>query len=453
VAAQVANEGGLNLLRQLRFGYFRFIIKGALEITNLAKLSLLALCAGCSSHAAAKPQPSPTPASVAMVTTTAGVINPTLQLAGVITPYRQVGIAADLSEPISEVDVEEGQQVHAGQVVARLVTDDLEAQLASAQRVVLEDVARYRQTAFQLGAVNGQDASAIQSARAALRQAQVNLSGATRDLRRYEALEVQGYIARETVDQQRTTVSSDTEAVNAAQGALAQALANARANGTGVNAGEQQQELQAARAAADAAQASVEQLRRQIGRAVLVTPIDGIVDAVNANPGEYPTERELFTIEQISQVYAILSTSTAQVAQIRPGAAASLAAAGSTRKDRGTVVAILDELQPGTTNFSVKVLIANADGHLRAGMPVSGSVDLPPVHGIEIPMTAFVDDTYSTVYTVSNGVARTTKVVEVKSDGSNAIVTGLATGTMIIKDVDAANVGNGDRVEPSAASK
>ena len=421
-------------------------------ISNLAKLALLALCAGCSSHAAAVTS-TPTPTHVDTVTATAGVINPSLQLGGVITPYRQVGVAANLSEPISEVDVEEGAHVHAGQVLARLLTDDLEAQLISGQRVVLEDSARYRQTAFQTGAVNAQDLSAIQSARATLRSAQVNLAGSERDLRRYEALETQGYIAHETVDQQRTTVASDKESADAAQSALDQALANARANGNAVNAGEQQQELQAARAAADAAQAGVEQLRRQIARAVIVAPIDGVVDAVNANPGEYPLGRELFTIEQISRVYAVLPTSTAQVAQIRPGAAASLTTAGSTRKDPGTVAAVLDELVPGTTNFTVKVLVSNQDGHLHAGMPVTGSVDLPSVHGIEIPITAFVDDTHAAVYTVSNGIVRTASVVEVKDDGSNAIVTGLAAGTVIVKNIEAANVGNGDRVQASAASK
>ena len=407
-------------------------------------LSLVLLCAGCGSSAA-KPAPSAAP-KVATTAVTSGTIHPSLQIAGVVTPYRQVGIAADLTEPIGDVDVQEGDRVHVGQPLAHLLTDDLEAQLASAQRTVAEDVARFAQAAYQTNATNAQDEASIRSAQATLHQANVSLDGARTDLKRYEALEAQGYLAPQTVDQQGTTVASDVAAVNSAQASLNQAVANASANGRGNNAGVQQAELQSARAAADAAQATVEQLTRQIGRAAITSPIDGIVDAVNANPGEYPSGRQLFTIEQLSSVYALLPTSTAQVVQITNGAAVSLVTANSTQKDSGKVSAVLDALQPGTTNFTVKVLVPNPDGHLHAGMPITGTVALPPVSGIEIPVTAFVDDTHVNVYLVENGVLKSTTVRDVKDDGTHAIVTGLTAGQTIVSDVNSVDVGNGDRI-------
>jgi multidrug efflux pump subunit AcrA (membrane-fusion protein) len=415
-------------------------------------LLLALLCAGCSSSSSATAKPSPSAGPhVATLAVKSGVIHPSLQIAGVVTPFRQVGIAADLTEPIGDVDVQEGDHVHVGQALAHLITDDLEAQLASAQRTVAEDVARYAQAAYQTNATNAQDEAAIRSAQATLHQAQVSLDGAEIDLKRYETLEAQGYLAPQTVDQQRTTVASDTAAVNAAQASLNQAVENARANGRGNNAGVQQAELQSARAAADAGQATVEQLRRQIARAAIISPLDGVVDAVNANPGEYPSGRQLFTIEQISSVYALLPTSSAQVVQIRTGAPATLTTGGNARKDSGTGVAVLDALQPGTTNFTVKVLVPNADGHLHSGMPVTGDVALPAVSGIEIPVTAFIDDTHASVYVVDNDVVKTTTVRDVKDDGTNAIVTGLTAGTTIVSDVDSVDVGNGDRISTGAA--
>jgi multidrug efflux pump subunit AcrA (membrane-fusion protein) len=73
-------------------------------------LLVLAACAGCGNASAdAKPSPSPLP-PVATAVARQGVIHPTLQIAGVITPYRQVGIAANLAEPITTVTVQEGQQ-------------------------------------------------------------------------------------------------------------------------------------------------------------------------------------------------------------------------------------------------------------------------------------------------------------------------------------------------------
>jgi multidrug efflux pump subunit AcrA (membrane-fusion protein) len=410
-------------------------------------LLLLALCAGCSSsrEAGAHASPSPGP-PVATATAAPGVIYPSLQIAGVVTPYRQVGVAANLSEPFLDVDVAEGDHVHAGQPLGHLLTDDLQAQLVAAQRTQAEDVAHYAQLAYQTGATDAQDRSAISAAQESLRSAQVNLSGATTDLKRYEDLEAQGYLAPQTVDQQRTTVASDAAAVRSAQAALAGAQANAQANGQGTNAGELQAELAADRAAADAAQAGVEQLRRQIARATILSPIDGVVDAVNANPGEYPSGRQLFTIEQIASVYALLPTSTAQVGQIHAGATATIVSAGSARKDRGTVAAVLDQLQPGSTNFTVKVLVANADGHLHPGMPVTGVVALAPVRGIAIPVTAFIDDTRASVYAVDAGVVKTVAVREIGDDANTAIVSGLAAGTTVVRDVESVAVGNGDRI-------
>jgi multidrug efflux pump subunit AcrA (membrane-fusion protein) len=412
----------------------------------LVTFGLLALCtAGCA-HGSAKPAASPPP-HVATTTASEGTLTPTMQIAGVIVPYRQVGVAADLSEPITEVDVQEGDHVRAGQVLARLLTDDLEAQLASAQRMVQEDTARYDQTAYQVNANNALDQSAIRSDQAALKQDQVNLAGANVDLKRYESLASQGYLPQQTVDEQRTTVASDAAAVISARAALSQALANARANGSGSDAGEELQELEAARQAANAAEASVVQLQRQIARAVIVAPVDGIVDAVNANPGEYPTSRELFTIEEAATVYAVLPASTMQAVQIQEGANATLAVPNSPRHDTGRVVAVLDQIAPGTTNFTVKVLVNNADGHLRGGMPVTGTISLPSVHGVVVPLTAFVDDTHGSVFTVDDGTVHDRAVHYVNDDGKNAIITGLPAGTNVVTDVESSTVASGDHVQ------
>jgi hypothetical protein len=84
-------------------------------------------------------------------------------------------------------------------------------------------------------------------------------------------------------------------------------------------------------------------------------------------------------------------------------------------------------------------------------MPVTGDVALPAVSGIEIPVTAFIDDTHASVYVVDNDVVKTTAVRDVKDDGTNAIVTGLTTGTTIVSDVDSVDVGNGDHISTGAA--
>ncbi len=409
-------------------------------------LLLVSAGAGCGSGAQAAP-PKATPAPrVATVAARAGTIQPTLRIAGVIAPYRQLGIASALAEPLAEVDVREGQRVRAGDVLARLQTDDLEAQLASAQRVVAEDVARVSQTSYQAQGSGAQDLGAVRAAQASLRQAQTDLSGARADFARYQRLASAGYLPQQTLDQQRTTVANDVAALSAAQAALASAQANAAANGSGYGAGAQQAQIQAARAAADAAAASAEQLRRQIARATIVAPIDGVVVAVNANPGEYPSGRQLFTLEQNDRVYAVLSAASNQVPTIREGAAATISPNGVPGSAHGTVEAVLDQIQPGTTNFTVKVLIDNAARRLHAGVPVTGTVDLPAVRGTIVPVTAFVDDDRSSVYAVHEGRVRIVHVSEKSDDGNEAVVSGLAPGTPVVKNVQQSDVGNGDKV-------
>lgn len=416
-------------------------------------LLLAIVCTGCGGKPA--PQPTPTPPQVQTVAVREGAITPSVQIAGVIAPYRQIAVAADLSEPIEEVDVVEGQHVRVGQVLARQTVDDLQAQLLSSNRVVSEDAARLSQTVYQATATTAQNSTSVTAAQDALRQSQVNLAGALTDLRRYLALVKDGYIAPQTVDQQRVTVDTDRQAVAAARAALASAVANNNANGNGYNAGAQQQELQAARAAVDAAQATANQLKLEISRAVIVAPVDGVVESVNANPGEYPASRQLFTIEQNARVYALLPASTAQVVSIRRGADASIevnttySANPQVHKDHGVVDAVLDQIEPGTTNFTVKVLVDNADYHLHAGMPVNGFVDLPPARGLIIPTTAYIDDTRTTVYAVDGGVVHQKTVSEIADDGASAVVTGLQNGELVIKNVTEETVGNGDRVTPS----
>ena len=400
------------------------------------------------------PAPSPTPAVSTAVART-GALKRTAQIAGVIAPYRQAAISGNLSEPLQAVYVQEGDHVQAGQVLARQLVDDLQAQLASAERLVQQDVARYNQLTYQVGAVNQQDLAAIKSAQATLRQDEVNLSGAQTDLNRYEQLLGQGYIPPQTVQQQRVTVAGDQQAVSFAEAQLAQAIANARSNGGGFNQGQLQQELAQAQQAANSAQASVVELQRQIARATIIAPAEGIVDSVNANPGEYPSARQLFTVEEIDQVYAILPASSDQILSIRNGAHATVTPiAGATGNAggppmAGSVVAVLDQIQPGTTNFTVKVLVPNPNLRLRAGMSVTATIEEPPINGVVIPVTAFVDDTHTSVFTINKGVVQQQHVREVDDQNGNAVVTGLPPGTHIVKDVTAANVQAGDEIRSS----
>jgi multidrug efflux pump subunit AcrA (membrane-fusion protein) len=115
----------------------------------------------------------------------------------------------------------------------------------------------------------------------------------------------------------------------------------------------------------------------------------------------------------------------------------TLSAAGSGGQSyAGRVVAVLGQVTPGSTNFTVKVLVSNPDGKLQSGIPVTAVATLPAVTGVGIPTTAFLDDTHTTVMLADDElvdvVAKTVKVREIGSNGTTSIVTGLKSGDSVV---------------------
>jgi multidrug efflux pump subunit AcrA (membrane-fusion protein) len=379
---------------------------------------LVAACVAAASCARQASAPVPPAPSVRVTQAAERTIHPLVVLSGLIAPLQNVDLTTNVQEPTDAVYVAEGDVVHRGQVLARLDTADLTAAAAQA-------AAHLQQTEYQATLAINQGGDQVRYARAGLAQAESNLRLARVTLSRDEQLLRQGFIDQQTVDTQRTQVAVDEKTVAAAQATLAQAIENEQANGT-PNEGLQKANIEQARAA-------LEQIQAQIARAVIVSPVNGIVVNRNLNPGEYPGTRQIFTLQEIDNVYAVLNAYGSQIAGIAGGAGAILTASAlPARTFRGRVVAVLPPTSPASSGFIVKVQISNPDGALRPGMTVTANVEAPPVRGIAVPRTAFLDDTHQTVMTVHGGVAHVADVTEVAEDPTYAVVTGLPAGTQVV---------------------
>jgi multidrug efflux pump subunit AcrA (membrane-fusion protein) len=371
-------------------------------------------------------------------------------ISGIIAPLQNVAISSSLAEPITSVSVNEGDHVRRGQTLALLDTADLQANLAQARstveaskRTAASMDAKASQARYQARLALDQGGYQVKTARAAWEQTRQTLTQAQADLQRDQQLAVAGYIARQTVDQQMTTVRNEAEQERAAQANLQSAISNQRVNGNDA-AGLQVANVQSAVADASAAHANVGQAaaqvlqyQTQIDKARITSPIDGVVVNRNINVGEYPGSRTLFTIQQLDHVYAALNASSADTFAIPVGARAALTVSGNDAHSyTGKVVGVLGQVAPGSTNFTVKVLLANPDGALQSGLPVSADITLPAVRGPSVPTTAFLDDTHTSVLITDNHidemVAKSVKVRERASDGTISIVEGLKTGDIVI---------------------
>ncbi len=394
------------------------------------------LVAGCAGgHRRGHRIGSSAPASVPTATAAPVTIHPTVQIAGIVAPYQNVSMSSSLSEPTDSVSVIEGDYVHRGQTLAVLDTTDLRASLNAALSSANSSDAHVSQTQYQAQLNIGQGSDQVRNAQASLLQAQQTLSLDQVNLTRYQSLLKNGYVSQQQVDQQRTMVHNDQQQVTSARASYQSAVLNAQVNGT-YTKGLQAANVASAQADAESAHAQADQIQAQIDKALIVSPVDGIVVNRNLNPGEYPGSRTIFTVQQLNPVYAELNASSQDVFRIRPGAVVDVAVAGVEGVlYRGTVSAVLGQVQPGSTNFTVEAILQNPGLRLKSGMAVTGTVDLPARSGIGIPTTSFLDDSHDTVMTVdSDNTTKVTNVKELGSDGKTSVVTGITQGTHVVSN-------------------
>jgi multidrug efflux pump subunit AcrA (membrane-fusion protein) len=77
---------------------------------------------------------------------------------------------------------------------------------------------------------------------------------------------------------------------------------------------------------------------------------------------------------------------------------------------------------------------------------VQGSVDLPSVSGVRVPVAAFLDDNHNTLMVVGDdSKIKTVTVAETADDGKTAIVRGLASGSRVVSDGQT-SLGDGQKV-------
>jgi HlyD family secretion protein len=249
-----------------------------------------------------------------------------LKLIGTVDA-NEVLVSSKISGRIQRLTVDEGQQVKAGQLIAIIESEDLqaarqaaEATAASQKSKLNETVVTERQTRAETSSATVNATAQVQAAQAALAQAQANYAHQQADTSRTVALAKQGIMSQQAKDDAVTSLQADKAAVDAARENLAAAeasLRQARAHelltavaGHTVNA--TRFEVENARALAS--QASV-----QLGYAQVFAPVTGKVNVRAARQGEVVAAgAPIVTIMDLTQtwVYAPLPETQADAVQL-----------------------------------------------------------------------------------------------------------------------------------------
>ncbi|MGC9369564.1 MAG: HlyD family secretion protein [Paracoccaceae bacterium] len=196
----------------------------------------------------------------------------------------RIDIATKFGGRLREILVKEGDMVEAGQVLARLDTAQIEAQLREAEAGV---------RAAEQG---------LAEARAVLAERKSSLTFAEQELFRAETLGERGYAPGETIDLRRTQKAAAEAAVKSARAAIASAQARI-----------------------EAAQATVDRLRADLDDYALTTPRAGRVQYRLAEPGEVlAAGARVVTLLDLTDVSMTIYLPTAQAGRLAYGAEARL---------------------------------------------------------------------------------------------------------------------------------
>ncbi|MDR2187084.1 MAG: efflux RND transporter periplasmic adaptor subunit [Azonexus sp.] len=294
---------------------------------------------------------------------------------GVLTLYgnidfRQASIPFNGSERIAEVLVEEGAQVKAGDVLARLDTSRLLPQekqaeaAAAAQKAVVERL------------VNGSRPEEIAQARAALASAKADAENATALYERRRVLGAAAAVSQQDVDQARAAAAMATANVAVADNALKLALIGPRA-----------EDIAQARAELRRFEAQLALLRQQVADAELRAPFDAVVQARLMEPGEMATPgKPVLSLATLGRKWVRAYVSEPDLSRVRNGSLARIRIDSLADQPLDGWVGFISpvaEFTPKTVQteelrtslvYETRVFVKDDNNRLRLGMPATVTI-------------------------------------------------------------------------------
>jgi HlyD family secretion protein len=264
---------------------------------------------------------------------------------GTLQPTNKVDVGSELSGIIKGVEVDYNDKVKVGQVLARLDTSKLEAQIAQAK-------------------------AALESAKAKVLQAQATVSETRSKLAQLQRVR----------ELSNNKVPSQSE-LDAAEAASERAKADEAS----------------ARAAVSQAQATLEAYETDLSKSFIRSPINGIVLSRSVEPGQ--TEAAsfqapvLFTLaEDLTQMELHVNVDEADIGKVHEGQKATFSVAAHpnrTFEARITKARYGSSTTSGVVTYETVLKVNNSDLSLRPGMTATADIMVKKVeNAILIPSTA-----------------------------------------------------------------
>ncbi|HSD51464.1 MAG TPA: efflux RND transporter periplasmic adaptor subunit, partial [Candidatus Methylomirabilis sp.] len=349
----------------------------------------------------------------------------------------EVNVSSKVTGRVTALHVDEGTDVQAGQLIADLEGQELEAQLRQARAALQSAEARLtqaritlqvepitvrtqiRQAEETLRAAEerlhmlkaGFRAQEIEEGRANLRQAEARLEIARLTRNRYRGLLADGAISKQDLDRSESDLQAAEAAVRAARERLnileegsrpediqmaqaerdraSAALEAARANAASLDL--RQQDVRVAEAAVGEATANVRRLETQVAELKVFAPLAATVLTKAVEAGEVVAAgKPLVLLGDLDHPWIKIYVPETQLGKVGLGAPARvLVDSFPNQPFQGTVTWISDQAEFTPKNvqtaeervnlvYAVKIMIQNAERKLKAGMPADAELPLDP---------------------------------------------------------------------------
>ena len=249
-----------------------------------------------------------------------------LELIGTVDA-NEVMVSSKIPGRIQTLTVDEGQDVKAGQLIAIIENDDLQAARKAAEATANiqnfklgETVETERQTRGETSSATVNAEAQVSAAKASLAQAEANYEHQKADTNRTVALAQQGIMSEQAKDDAATSLQASKAAVDAARETVAAAeasLRQARAHEMLTNVAART--VDSTRGEVENARALAEQAKVEVGYSQVFAPVDGKVNVRAARQGEVVAAgAPIVTVMDLSQtwVYAPLPETQADTVQL-----------------------------------------------------------------------------------------------------------------------------------------
>lgn len=365
-----------------------------------------------------KPQTGPMPLSVDAAAATRQNLATYVTLDGQIAPLEQSTLAFQQSGTITDINVNIGDMVHRGQLLARIDPSTLQAQLSQAQA----QAAQY--SASAQGAVVGYPVQ-VQTNQAAVQTAKASLDNAKLVYEQNKQLYKQGYVSETQLQQSQANYVQAQQQYNNSVVALRNNAVSA-----------QNVKAQEAQAASAAAQAHV--LSTQLSQTYMYSPYDAVVANRLVDPGAFASPSQpVLAVARIDRVWINVNVPDEDLGYVHPGTAVTFQSTSLPgRTFRAPIQTVNSVPTSGTLSYLARIALQNPGYVLRGGMLVAVTVTKArAVDAVVVPRSAVAQTPNgSMVYAVVDNKAQAVPVrVGVQTDTLAQVVSPrVQPGTMVI---------------------